>query len=208
MTTPVQTVTLEGRHVRLDPLGMNHLEALCAVGLDPAIWEFGTARLTSEKDMQKYIRTALEWHVQRTALPFAIIERTSSRVVGSTRFANIEPDHRRLEIGWTWIGRPWQRTVVNTETKYLLLKHAFETLGFLRVEFKTDALNQQSRKALLRLGAVEEGTLRKHMVVQDGRSRDSVYFSILDTEWPGIRRRLEDRLAQGAAAGPDPSNLP
>lgn len=206
MMSPVQTVTLEGRHVRLDPLGMHHLGALCEVGLDPAIWEFGTSRLTSEQDMQKYIRTALEWHVQRTALPFAIIERASDRVVGSTRFANIEPEHGKLEIGWTWIGRPWQRTAVNTETKYLLLRHAFETLGCLRVEFKTDARNQQSRRALLRLGAVEEGTLRKHMIVQGGRSRDSVYFSILDTEWPGVRKKLEDRLARGASGGPESSD--
>lgn len=194
MAAPSETVILEGMYVRLEPLGMHHLEGLCLVGLDPDLWAHGTTRIATEADMRKYVHTALEWHIEGTALPFAILERSSQQIVGSTRFANIEPAHKRLEIGWTWIAKPWQRTAVNTETKYLLLRHAFETLRYHRVEFKTDALNQRSRRALLRLGATEEGTLRKHMIVQEGRVRDSVYFSILDSEWPHIKERLEGML--------------
>ncbi|GJQ21444.1 MAG: GCN5 family N-acetyltransferase [Bacteroidia bacterium] len=191
MAAPFETVVLEGTYVRLEPLGMHHLEGLCLVGLDPDLWEHATVRIETEADMRKYVHTALQWHIEGTALPFAILERLSQRIVGSTRFANIEPMHKRLEIGWTWIGRPWQRTAVNTETKYLLLRHAFETMQYHRVEFKTDALNHRSRRALLRLGATEEGVLRKHMIVQEGRVRDSVYFSILDSEWPHIKEKLE-----------------
>jgi RimJ/RimL family protein N-acetyltransferase len=118
--------------------------------------------------------------------------------VGSTRFGNIEPDHRRVEIGWTWIGRDWQRTAVNTETKLLMLTHAFETWGCVRVELKTDALNARSRAAILRIGAREEGTMRQHQVTESGRLRDTVYFSILDREWPEVKRGLEDKLRRGA----------
>jgi RimJ/RimL family protein N-acetyltransferase len=116
--------------------------------------------------------------------------------VGSTRFANIDRENKHLEIGWTWIGKPWQRTAVNTEAKYLMLRHAFEELGCIRVEFKTDSLNQQSRNALLGIGAKEEGTFRNHMITQDGRYRHSVYFSVIDSEWPEVKRGLEERLAR------------
>jgi N-acetyltransferase len=129
-------------------------------------------------------------------LPFAQVEKTTGRVIGSTRYANIERAHRRLEIGWTWIARPWQRTAVNTESKYLLLRHAFETLGCVRVELKTDSLNAKSRAAILRIGAREEGTFRNHMITSSGRIRHTVYFSIVDAEWPEVRSRLERVLGQ------------
>jgi RimJ/RimL family protein N-acetyltransferase len=144
--------------------------------------------------MRKYIETAMLWREQGTAIPFATVEQATGRIAGSTRFANVDYPNRRGEIGWTWIAPPWQRTAVNTEAKYLMLRHAFETLGFLRVELKTDSLNQRSRDAILRLGAKEEGTFRNHMVCADGRIRHSVYFSIIDSEWPNVKRELERKL--------------
>jgi len=204
ISSTLQPVTLEGERVRLEPLSMNHLDALCEIGLDPALWEFTTTQVRSEMEMRKYIHAALEGHVQGTALPFTIIDKASGSVVGTTRYANIEPAHRRLEIGWTWVGRPWQRTYVNTDVKYLLLTHAFESLGCIRVEFKTDSLNKQSRKALLRIGAKEEGTLRNHMMVHDGRLRHSVYFSIIDSEWPGAKRKLETLMSKGKTTSAPP----
>jgi len=148
--------------------------------------------------MKKYIETAMEEYARGRALPFAIIERSSGRAVGSTRFGNIETSHRRVEIGWTWIARQWQRTVVNTEAKYLLLSHAFETLGCIRVEFKTDSTNNRSRNALARIGAKEEGVMRNHMIVPGGRIRHSVYFSIVDSEWPEVKKNLELKLKKNS----------
>jgi RimJ/RimL family protein N-acetyltransferase len=130
------------------------------------------------------------------ALPFAQIEKATGRVIGSTRYANIERSHHRLEIGWTWIAEPWQRTAVNTESKYLLLRHAFEAWGCMRVELKTDSLNVKSRAAILRIGAREEGTFRNHMITSSGRIRHTVYFSIVDAQWPEVRSRLERKLGQ------------
>jgi len=144
--------------------------------------------------MRKYIETAMLWQEQKTALPFATVEQTTGRVIGSTRFANIDAPNRRGEIGWTWIAQPWQRTAVNTEAKYLMLKHAFETLGFIRVELKTDSLNERSRAAILRIGAKEEGFFRNHMVCDSGRIRHSVYFSIIDSEWPQVKTSLQQKL--------------
>ncbi len=184
-------VTLAGEEVRLEPMAVTHLDALCEVGLDPALWEWGTAKIRDVEGMRGYIETALRWQADQTALPFVTIETGGGRVVGSTRFANADRPNRRIEIGWTWIARPWQRTRVNTEAKFLMLRHAFETLGCVRVELKTDALNARSRAAILRIGAKEEGILRSHMLVEDGRRRDSVYFSIIETEWPEVRLRLE-----------------
>jgi RimJ/RimL family protein N-acetyltransferase len=181
---------------------ISHLEALCLVGLDAALWEKGITPLQTEADMRKYIHTALEWHIQGTALPFVIMDKSTSTIVGSTRYANIDEPNRRLEIGWTWVGKLWQRTPVNTEAKFLLLRHAFEQLGCIRVEFKTDSLNAQSRAALLRIGAKEEGTLRNHMIVHNGRFRHSVYFSIIDSEWPEVKQRLSAFLAGGRGALP------
>lgn len=187
-------ITLEGRHVRLEPLSLDHHPGLCAVGLEPDIWRWTTTHVSSAEDMRQYVETALAWQRAGTALPFATIDRSSGRVIGSTRFANIEPAHLRMEIGWTWLGREWQRTGANTEAKLLMLRHAFETLGALRVELKTDALNERSRAAIRRLGAVEEGTLRSHMLAPGGRVRDSVYYSILAVEWPAVRAGLEAKL--------------
>ena len=193
---PVTPVTLEGRFVRLEPLSMNHLAPLCEVGLDPELWRMGLSVIGSQDDMTSYIATALQWQAEGTALPFVTIERSSGTVVGSTRFANIDRGHRRVEIGWTWIARPWQRTPVNTEAKYLMFTHAFETLGCIRVELKTDSLNEKSRNAMLRIGAKEEGILRNHMITQGGRIRHTVCFSITNDEWPGVKRSLEEKLAR------------
>src|SRR5439155_16302636 len=151
----IEPVTLAGRHVRLEPLSLAHLDALCAVGLDEELWRWTTAGVRTRDDMQRYIETALEWREAGTALPFATMLQPDGTVIGSSRFANIDRPNRRLEIGWTWIGRPWQRTPANTEAKYLMLRHAFEVLGCIRVEFKTDVLNTTSRNALLRIGARE-----------------------------------------------------
>ena len=192
---PVTPVTLEGRFVRLEPLSMNHLAPLCEVGLDPELWRMCLSVIGSQDDMTSYIATALQWQAEGTALPFVTIERSSGTVVGSTRFANIDRRHRRVEIGWTWIARPWQHTPVNTEAKYLMLTHAFETLGCIRVELKTDSLNEKSRNAMLRIGAKEEGILRNHMITQGGRIRHTVCFSITNDEWPGVKRSLEGKLA-------------
>ena len=191
----VQPVTLEGRHVRLEPLAQTHHEALCAIGLDPEIWELIPYRVATPADMAAYIQTALDDQAGGTALPFVTVHAPSGQVVGSTRYMNIDVANRRLEIGATWIAGPWRRTAVNTEAKYLMLRHAFETLGCIRVELKTDALNQRSRNAIRRIGAIEEGTLRQHMITWSGRLRDSVYFSILDSEWPRVKQDLEQKLA-------------
>ena len=193
----VQPVTLEGRHVRLEPLSLDHHADLCAVGLDEELWRWIPTRVRTPADMRAYIELALRSQAEGSALPFATIERASGRAIGSTRYGNIDRLHRRVEIGWTWIGRPWQRTVVNTEAKYLMLRHAFETLGANRVELKTDSLNERSRHAILRLGAVEEGTFRKHMITESGRVRHTVYFSIIDEEWPAVKGRLEGMLGDG-----------
>lgn len=186
---------LEGAHVRLEPLSLDHLPALCAVGLDPALWAITVSRADTPERMRAYVEAALAERARGASLPFAQVERASGRVVGSTRLGTLEPRHRRAEIGWTWIAAPWQRTAINTEAKLLLLGHAFDALGCLRVELKTDALNARSRAAILRLGATEEGTLRRHMVTESGRVRDTVYFSILAEEWPAVRARLAARLA-------------
>jgi RimJ/RimL family protein N-acetyltransferase len=146
--------------------------------------------------MTGYIQTALDAQAAGVALPFATVHIASGQVIGSTRYMNIDRANRRVEIGSTWIARPWQRTAVNTEAKYLMLRHAFETLGCIRVELKTDVLNQRSRNAILRIGAREEGILRQHVITWSGRLRDSVYFSVLDAEWPGVKRDLERKLSR------------
>ena len=192
---PITPVTLTGTHVRLEPLTLAHAPALCEVGLDPELWRLTVEQVHSEGDMRDYVERALAAQAAGTALPFAVVHLVAARVVGTTRLANVAPEHDRLEIGWTWYGRQWQRTAVNTEGKYLQLRHAFETLDCVRVEFKTDVLNERSRAALRRIGATEEGVLRSHMRTRGGRRRDSVYFSILRDEWPNTKGRLEGLLA-------------
>ncbi len=196
----LEPVILEGTHVRLEPLSLErHWEGLRAVGLDPELWRWTVTRIEAAEDLRRYCEAALEEQAQGRSLPFATLERASGRVVGSTRFGAITPAHRRVEIGWTWIARPWQRTAINTEAKYLMLRHAFETWGCQRVELKTDARNLRSRQAMLRIGCREEGTLRKHMRTERGDVRDTVYFSVLDEEWPAVKARLEERLARSPA---------
>lgn len=202
MTTPmqepmiIQPVILQGGHVRLEPLTLEHFNGLCQVGLDEELWRWIPAPVRTPNDMRAYIEKALQEREAGSALPFATIRRESGETVGSTRYANIDRVHRRVEIGWSWIGRDWQRTAVNTEAKYLMLRHAFERLGCIRVELKTDSLNERSRNAILRLGAKEEGIFRNHMITASGRRRHSVYYSILDSEWPAVQSRLEEKLAR------------
>ena len=194
----VAPITLEGTHVRLELLSLDHHAALCEVGLDAELWRWTTADVRSPEDLRRYIQRALQEQREGKALPFATVERSSGKPVGSTRFGSIEPEHRRVEIGWTWIGREWQRTAINTEAKYLMLRHAFEVWGAQRVEFKTHAMNYRSRTAIARLGAKEEGTMRKHMISERGVPRDTVYFSIIDTEWPDVRAGLEHKMQEHA----------
>jgi N-acetyltransferase len=188
----VVPVTLEGRRVRMEPLDLSrHWDGLCAIGLDPDLWRWTINVCEAPEQLRAYLETALEEQRQGRSLPFATIDLASGRVAGCTRFGNIEPRHKKAEIGWTWVGRPFQRSHVNTEAKLLMLTHAFETWGCVRVELKTNALNRRSRDAMLRIGCVEEGVLRQHMISDNGTRRDTVYYSILDREWPGVKERLE-----------------
>ncbi|NUO65413.1 MAG: GNAT family N-acetyltransferase [Gemmatimonadaceae bacterium] len=188
-------VTLSGRHVRLEPLERAHVEALIPIAQDPELWRIGMESAGSPELMRAYVERALAARDAGLALPFVTVEQKSGTVVGSTRFGNYDRVHRRIEIGWTWIAAPWQRTAVNTEAKLLMLAHAFETLELRRVELKTDVLNARSRAAILRLGATEEGVFRQHVATWNGRVRDSVWFSILGGEWPAVRERLVAKLA-------------
>jgi RimJ/RimL family protein N-acetyltransferase len=198
----VRPVVLEGSIVRLEPLSLEHLEGLAAVGLEPSIWRWMPTLPRDADELRAWVDAALEAQAAGRELPFAQVERASGRPVGSTRLLNIEPAHRRLEIGYTWLAPAWQRTALNSEAKLLLLRHAFEALdpSALRVEFKTDARNVASRRALAGIGATEEGTLRRHMLVQGGERRDSVYFSVIAEEWPAVRQRLAERVARLAGA--------
>jgi RimJ/RimL family protein N-acetyltransferase len=190
----VQPVTLEGRVVCLEPLSLAHVDALCEVGLDESIWRYIPYHVETSEQMRGYVQTALKGQADGTMLPFATFSKEAGRVVGSTRYMTIDKPNHRVEIGSTWIGQPWQRTAVNTEAKYLMLQHAFEVLSCLRVEFKTDALNEKSRNAILRIGAKQEGIFRNHVIMSTGRIRDSVYFSITDGEWPQVKAALEAKL--------------
>lgn len=190
----IEPVTLEGRFVRMEPLALSHLEQLCEAAFDEELWRYTTSVVERPEDLCEYIETALRAQEEGTALPFATIDKLSGRAIGSSRYAAIDRVNRHLEIGWTWVARDFQRTYVNTEAKYLMLAHAFEKLDCLRVEFKTDSLNEKSRRALLRIGAREEGTFRNHMIMPGGRIRHSVYFSIIDSEWPEVKSALEEKL--------------
>lgn len=192
----VTPCTLAGRHVRLEPLELSHAEELLDVALDPELWRFTAKRIDSPEAMRSYLERAMAERDAGVSLPFITREATSGRAIGSTRFLNISRDDRRVEIGWTWIGKRWQRTGANTEAKYMMLRHAFETWECVRVELKAGTLNERSRAAIKRIGGVEEGTFRRHMRSADGSWRDTVYFSILDREWPDVKKRLEERLAK------------
>jgi RimJ/RimL family protein N-acetyltransferase len=187
-------VTLEGHSVRVEPLSWAHEAELAPLAMDEAIWRYLPASLATTEAFHGWMDSALRAAESGTEVPFVIIDRSSGALAGSTRFFDIRPTHRAVEIGHTWLGRNWWRSVINSETKYLLLRHLFDTLGCQRVSLKTDRLNERSQQAIERLGATREGVLRKHMIVQGGRARDTVYFSILDDEWPTIRDRMEREL--------------
>jgi RimJ/RimL family protein N-acetyltransferase len=191
----IKSVTLEGEFVRLEPLSLEkHFADLCAVGLDEGIWRWSPQRIKTDADLENYIKTALNEQKRGVSLPFATVLKETGKAIGSTRFGNIDVANRRVEIGWTWIGRAFQRTFVNSEAKLLMLSHAFETWNCNRVELKTDTLNERSRRAILRIGAKEEGIFRKHVVTDSGRLRDTVYFSILDDEWQAVKQNLQNKL--------------
>ncbi|HZU24872.1 MAG TPA: GNAT family protein [Bryobacteraceae bacterium] len=196
----IEPVTLAGAHVRLEPLGIQHLPGLCEVGLDPELWRWIPIFVATTEDMRAYVESAVRDQIAGLSLPFATIDAATNRPIGSTRFMNIDRGNRHVEIGSTWLAQPWQRTAANTEAKYLMLRHAFETLGCMRVELKTDALNERSRAAITRIGAKFEGIFRRHVVCYGGRIRDTAWFSIIDAEWPEVKARLEQKLERSTAA--------
>ena len=197
-TIDVQPVTLESPHVCLVPLSSKHVPQLWDAAKDHMedIFRWIPYRMQSREDVERVVATALDEQKRGVSLPFATVEKSSGAVVGSTRFMNIDVPNRKVEIGSTWIAPKWQRTAINTEAKYLMLTHAFDQWGCIRVELKTDALNQKSRNAILRIGAKEEGTLRHHMITHSGRLRDTVYFSIMKFEWPHVRCRMAEKISQ------------
>ncbi|HET9906037.1 MAG TPA: GNAT family protein [Anaerolineales bacterium] len=191
----VKPVVLTGQHVRLEPMSEAHVPGLAELGIGQPFWDFMVyGKINSVDDMQNWVRDVLGRAEKGTDLPFAAIHLESGRVAGATRYLNIMPIDHGLEIGGTWYGPEFQRTVVNTECKYLLFKHAFETLGCIRVQLKTDSRNERSQKAIERIGAVKEGVLRNHMILPDGHYRHSVYYSVLDIEWPEVKNRLEEMM--------------
>jgi RimJ/RimL family protein N-acetyltransferase len=199
----VTPVTLEGSVVRLEPIRRDHAAIFWDVAKDAVddIFRWIPYRMKSREDFQQVVDKAFAEQGRGESVVFVTVERASGRVIGSTRFMNIDRANRRVEIGSTWIAPAWQRTGVNTEAKYLMLRHAFEEWKCIRVELKTDALNQKSRNAILRIGAQEEGTLRQHVITWTGRVRDSVYFSILEAEWPEVKARLESMLGIASIRG-------
>jgi RimJ/RimL family protein N-acetyltransferase len=190
-----EPVTLEGATIRLVPMTMEHLAGLTAAGAHEELWKWTATRADSPQEMEEYVTSAIRDREAGVARPFVTIDKESNTIVGSTRFGNIDRWNRRAEIGWTWVSPRFQRTRVNTEAKYLMLRHAFEVWNCIRVELKTDALNEKSRNAILRIGATFEGILRQHMITSTGRLRDTAYYSILDSEWPSVRERLLEFLA-------------
>ena len=193
----ISPITLTGQFVRLEPLSMDHLQDLCLVGLDDEIWRYmvyGWVR--SEQDMRNWIAEILKRQEKGTDLPFAVIDLKSGKAIGATRYMETRPKDRGLEIGGTWYGRAYQRSVVNTECKFLLLQHAFEGLGCIRVQFKTDLRNIRSQKAIERIGATKEGIFRNHMILPDGTIRHSVYYSIIVEEWQSVKAHLIGLLSK------------
>jgi RimJ/RimL family protein N-acetyltransferase len=200
MTTPAQTwvtpVMLEGSRIRLEPLAERHIGDLTQVAKDPAVFRWITNLPMDEQRLRAWFDVTQSAAAAGIEVPFATIDQASGRAIGSTRFMTITPEHRRLEIGWTWIGTAFQGTGVNREAKYLQLRNAFETLGAERVEFKTHARNERSRGALLGIGATFEGVLRHHTIMPDGSNRDSAFYSVLAGEWPAVKTRLEALLVR------------
>jgi RimJ/RimL family protein N-acetyltransferase len=195
MTNWTTPVILTGRYVRLEPLSELHIPGLARIGVGQNFWHFMLyGDMQTEADIRHWVLDIVSRGQRGTDLPFVVIHLESGRVAGATRYLNIMPNDRGLEIGGTWYGTEFQRSVVNTECKYLLLTHAFETLNAIRVQLKTDLINERSQRAIERLGARKEGVLRHHMILPDGRIRDSVFYSILDTEWPAVKEKLEIML--------------
>jgi RimJ/RimL family protein N-acetyltransferase len=192
----IRPILLEGGNVRLEPLKEAHVPALAEIGVGQDFWDFMVyGDMRNEEDMRGWVMDILSRAEKRTDLPFAVVHLASGRVAGATRYLNIMPIDRGLEIGGTWYGTDFQRTVVNTECKYLLLKHPFETLECIRVQLKTDSRNERSQKAIERIGAKKEGVLRNHMILPDGYYRHSVFYSILDSEWPDVKKRLKEMMS-------------
>lgn len=189
-------LTLNGRFISLEPMTIKHHSELCEIGLKNEIWRWSPEQISTPTAMKKYIETALDEQANGQSLPFVTREKSSNKIVGSTRFGNIDVKNRRAEIGWTWINPMWQRTYVNTEAKLLMLTQAFEVWNCIRVELKTDLLNEKSRNAIVRLGAKEEGIFRHHIICQNGRLRDTVYFSILKSEWNSVKENLLRKLGR------------
>jgi RimJ/RimL family protein N-acetyltransferase len=198
MTTPwVSPVTLQGQCVRLEPLKEIHIPGLTEIGKGQDFWNFMLyGRMETEEDMRNWVLDIMSRADKGTDQPFAVIHLASGRVAGATRYLNIVPNDRGLEVGGTWYGLDFQRTVVNTECKYLLFTHAFEVLKCIRLQIKTDLRNVRSQKAIERIGAKKEGILRNHMILSDGRYRDSVFYSVIDSEWPDVKKRLEEMLGR------------
>ena len=193
--TWVTPVTLEGSIVRLEPLALEHLEGLADVAFDPSIWRWTLVQPTEISGLRAWVESAVANLADGSEMPFATVDQATGRPIGSTRFMSIVPEHRRLEIGWTWVAPAWQRQGANQEAKYLQLRHAFEVLGANRVEFKTDSLNERANPALVSIGASFEGTFRNHMIMPGGRLRHSNYYSVTAEEWPDRKAKLEARLA-------------
>ncbi len=198
MTTPwISPVILNGKYVRLEPMTEDHIPGLAEIGVGQTFWDFMLyGRMDSVEDMRNWVRDILSRAQNGTDLPFVAIHLASGKVAGATRYLNIMPKDRGLEIGGTWYGTEYQRTPVNTECKYLLLTHAFERLGCIRVQLKTDLRNVRSQRAIERIGAKREGILRNHMILPSGQFRDSVFYSILDSEWPEVKKRLEELIVR------------
>jgi RimJ/RimL family protein N-acetyltransferase len=192
----VRPVTLEGRIVRLEPLSLDHLDDLAQVAFEGDLWRWTVVQPTDRLGLQAWIETALAGAEAGSEQPFATVERSTGRAIGSTRFMSIVPEHRRLEIGWTWVALDHQRTGANREAKLLQMTHAFEALAANRVEFKTDSLNAKANPGLLGIGATYEGTFRNHMIMPGGRLRHSTYYSVVREEWPDVKARLEAKLAR------------
>ena len=193
----VKPVVLTGKYVRLEPMSEAHIPGLAEIGAGQTFWDFMLyGNINTVDDMRNWVADILSRAKKGTDLPFVAIHLASGRIAGATRYLNIMPKDRGLEIGGTWYGPEFQRTPLNTECKYLLLRHAFETLGCIRVQLKTDLRNERSQKAIERIGAVKEGVLRNHMILPDGRYRHSVFYSILDTEWAEVKKRLEEMMSQ------------
>ena len=192
----VEPVILESSRVRMEPLEARHIDDLAEFAFKEDVWQWTTNIVNTREDLNRYVDRALKEQARGVSLPFATVDRKSGTVVGSTRFGNIDRENRKAEIGWTWIDPAWQRTYINTEAKLLMLTHAFETWKCIRVELKTDAFNARSRAAIRRIGATEEGILRNHMITESGRFRDTVYFSIVENDWPAVKNNLTAMLGR------------